>query len=161
MHTPNSLKALVNLESVSATDDEHLEYAMDNNLVPTYTLFLHKTARSATWISYERVEVHLSSDGTVRHNPYTNQTDYIICKNMHKILPQKWRCYGGTGTKTDQKLFKATFTLEQWRMKQKQKPSERVYIRKLKERATRQLYASKLNGKIRQNSISNIRRKLH
>ena len=39
-------------------------------------------------------------------------------------------------------------------MKQKHMPPERVNIEKLKEQATRQLYASELNDKLRQSSIS-------
>ena len=46
------------------------------------------------------------------------------------------------------------------RMKQKQQPSDRVYIEKPKKRATRQFYSSELNGRLRQSSISNIKRQL-
>ena len=41
-------------------------------------------------------------------------------------------------------------------MKQKHKPSERVNIEELKEPATRQLYASELNDKLRRSRISNM-----
>ena len=75
---------------------------------------------------------------------------------MHKILLKKSISYGGTGTKTGHKLVKATFKLDWWRMKQKQKPSERVNIKKLQEPATRQLHAPELNDKLRQSSISNM-----
>ena len=74
---------------------------------------------------------------------------------MHKTLLQKSRSYDGTGTKTDQKLVIATFKLDLWRMKQKHKSFERVNIEELKEPATRQLYASELNDKLRQCSILN------
>ena len=41
-------------------------------------------------------------------------------------------------------------------MKQKHKPFKRVNIEKLKEPAARQLYASELSDKLRQNRISNM-----
>ena len=75
---------------------------------------------------------------------------------MNKILLQKSRSYDGVGTKTDHKLVKATFKLDWWRMKQKHKPSETVNIEKLKEPVNKHLYASELNDKLRQSSISNM-----
>ena len=137
-------------KGISNSNGEHLlEYAMQNNLVLTNTLFPHKMGHKTTWTSHERVKDHLSSDGTSRRNPYRNQIGYIICKNMHKTLLQQLRSCGGTRTKTDHKLVKATFKLDWWRIKQKYKPSERVNIEKLKEPTTRQLYASELNEKLR------------
>ena len=137
-------------KGISNSNGEHLlEYAMQNNLVLTNTLFPHKMGHKTTWTSHERVKDHLSSDGTSRRNPYRNQIGYIICKNMHKTLLQQSRSCGGTRTKTDHKLVKATFKLDWWRIKQKYKPSERVNIEKLKEPTTRQLYASELNEKLR------------
>ena len=41
-------------------------------------------------------------------------------------------------------------------MKQKHKPSETVNIEKLKEPVNKHLYASELNDKLRQSSISNM-----
>ena len=97
------------------SSSKHLpEYAMQKDLVLKNTLFPHKIAHRKSWISQERVEYHLSSDGTSRQNPYINQIDYNICKKMHKILLQKSQSYGGTGTKTDHKLVKATFNLDWW-----------------------------------------------
>ena len=89
-----------------------LKYAMQNDLVLTNTLFPHRIAHITTWASQERAGDHLPSDGTSRRNPYRNQIDYINCKNMHKIFLQKSRSFVGTGTKTDDKLVKATFKLD-------------------------------------------------
>ena len=120
VHSPRFSESMGKFgKGIRNSNGEHLlEYAMQNDLVLTNTFFPHKIAHRTTWTSHERIEDHLSSDGTPRRNPYRNQIDYIICKSMHKILLQESRSYGGTGTKTDPKLVKATFKLDWWRMKQ-------------------------------------------
>ena len=72
-----------------------LQYAKENNLVLTNTLFPHKLGHQTTWTSLERIKPHLTHDGTTQHNPYRNQIDYIIIKNMHKVLIKNSRSYGG------------------------------------------------------------------
>ena len=100
-------------KGISNSNGEHLlEYTIQNDLVLlTNTIFSQKMGHITSWTSRERVEYHLSSDGTSKRNSYRNQIDYIICKNMHEILLQKSRSYGGTGTKTNHKLVKATFRM--------------------------------------------------
>ena len=86
-------------KGISNSNGEHLlEYAMQNNLVLTNTIFSQNMGHRTSWTSHERVEYHLSSDGTSKCNSYRNQVDYIICKNIHEILLQKSGSYGGTGT---------------------------------------------------------------
>ena len=109
VHTPDSLKAWVNLERGSVTAMVNIFL---NTPCKTTECYYHKMGDRTSWTSRERVEYHLSSDGTSKRNSYRNQIDYIICKNMHEILLQKSKLYGGTGTKTDHKLVKATFRME-------------------------------------------------
>ena len=72
-------------KEISNSNGEHLlEYAIQNGLVLRNALFPHKMAHRTTWTSQEKVEGHLSSDGTSRCNPYRNQIDYIICKTCTK-----------------------------------------------------------------------------
>ena len=73
-------------KGIRNSNGEHLlECAMKKILVLTNALFPHKMAHRKTWTSHERVGDNLPSDGT-RYNPYRNQIDYTICKNMYKIL---------------------------------------------------------------------------
>ena len=86
-------------KGISNSNGEHLlAYARQNDLVLTNTIFSQKMGHRTSCTSHERVEYHLSSDGTSKRNSYRNQVDYIICKNIHEILQQKSRSYGGTGT---------------------------------------------------------------
>ena len=63
------------------------EYTKENNLILTKTLFCHKLSHRTTWTFIERVNPHLSIDGTVRRNPYRNQIDYIVA-NTSKAFPR-------------------------------------------------------------------------
>ena len=57
---------------INSNGEYLLDYAKDNHLVITNTLFPHKLAHRTTWTSLERVNQHLSKDGTVRRSPYRN-----------------------------------------------------------------------------------------
>ena len=83
----------------NSNGEDFLEYAMQNNLVITNTLFPHKMAHRTIWTSHGRVEDQLLSDGTSRRNTYRNPIDYVVCKSMHKIVLQKSRSYGEIGRK--------------------------------------------------------------
>ena len=60
---------------------------------------------------------HLTFDRTLYCNPFRNQTDYIICKNIHRVLSQNSK-YSGSSTPTDHKLVKAAIKIDWWNMKQ-------------------------------------------
>ena len=94
------------------------EYAKESNLVLTNVLYKHSVAYPTTLTSPKRVQEHLTYDGTVCHNPYRNQIDYIICKNIHKAELQDSRLYSGTSTPTDRNLVKAVTKIECWKMGQ-------------------------------------------
>ena len=49
-----------------------LDYAKENGLVLTNTLFQHKLARRITWTYAKRIKQHNSADVTIRRNPYRN-----------------------------------------------------------------------------------------
>ena len=80
---------------LNSNGEQLLQYAKENELVLTNTLFNIKLAHRTTWTSLERINPHLTHDGTTRRNPYRNQIDYILTKNIHKIFIQKSRSYGG------------------------------------------------------------------
>ena len=64
---------------INSNGESLLEYAKENNLILTNTLFPHKLAHRTTWTCAERIQPHnSSSDGKPRRNPYINQIDYII-----------------------------------------------------------------------------------
>ena len=94
-------------KGISNSNGEHLlEYAMQNDLMLTNTLFPQRMAHRTTWTSHERFD-HLSSDGTSRRNPCRYQIDYITRKNMHKIHLQKSRSYGGAYIDDPSKYYQA------------------------------------------------------
>ena len=100
----------------NSNGEDFLEYAMQNNLVITNTLFPHKMAHRTIWTSHGRVEDQLLSDGTSRRNTYRNPIDYVVCKSMHKIVLQKSRSYGETGRKliTNWLELLLTWTRGEW-----------------------------------------------
>ena len=74
-------------KGISNSNCEHLlEYATQNDLVLTNTFNPIQNGSQNNLDIARRVEDHLSSNGSSRCNPYRNQIDYIICKNMDKIL---------------------------------------------------------------------------
>ena len=125
-----------------------LQYAKENDLVLTNTLLPHKLAHRTTWKSLERINPHLTHDGTTRRNPYRNQIDYIIIKNMHKVLIKNSRSYGGISIQTDYKFVKATLKLDWYRMKQQKIKSVTYNIEKLKDPDIRNTYSVELNKKL-------------
>ena len=94
------------------SNGEHLQYAKENDLVLTNTIFPHKLSHRTTWTSIERNNNHLSSDGTVRRNPYRNQIDYILTKTLHKKLLLNSRPHSGISTPTDHNLVKTKIKLD-------------------------------------------------
>ena len=126
-----------------------LEYAKENNLVLTNTLFQHKLAHRTTWTSIERTNDHRSVDGTIRRNPYRNQIDYIITKTMHRALIRDSRSYGGIDTRTDHKLVKTTIDLEWRRMKKKRISAPNNFdTDKLHDPETRKVFEQTLHNKL-------------
>ena len=128
--------------------EQLLQYAKENDLVLPNALFPHKLAHRTTWTSLERINPHLTHDGTTRRNPYRNQIDHIIIKNMHKVLIKSSRSYGGISIQTDQKLFKATLKLDWYGMKQQKIKSVTYNIDKLKDPEIRNTYSVELNKKL-------------
>ena len=110
--------------------EQLLQYAKENDLVLTNTLVPHKLAHRTTWTSLERVNAHLTHDGTTRRNPYRNRIDYIIIKNMHEVFIKNSISYGGISIQTDHKLVKATLKLDWHRMKQQKLKSVTYNIEK-------------------------------
>ena len=111
-------------------------------------MFNIKLAHRTTWTSLECINPHLTHDGTTRRNPYRNQIDYILTKNIHKIFIQNSRSYGGITVQTDHKLVKATLKLDWYRMKH-QKPKTVTYnIDKLRDPEIRKLYLTELDKKL-------------
>ena len=131
------------------SNGEHLlDFAKENDLVLTNTLFQHKFAHRTTWTSLERILPHLAFDGTIRRNPYRNQIDYIITKQLHKSLFQDSRSYSGISTSTDHKLVKAVIKLDWWRMKNQKSKSKKIDTSKLCEEPFRQQFSERLKEKI-------------
>ena len=64
-----------------------------------------------TVLAFLAMFTHLTHDGTTRCNPYRNQIDYIIIKNILKVFSKN-------SIQTDHKLVKATLKLDWYRMKQ-------------------------------------------
>ena len=62
---------------INSSGEYLLEYAKENELVLTNTLFPHKLCHRTTWTSADRVNDHMASDGNFRRNPYRNQIDYL------------------------------------------------------------------------------------
>ena len=133
---------------LNGNGEQLLQYAKENELVLTNTLFNIKLAHRTTWTCLERINPHLTHDGTTRRNPYRNQIDYILTKNIHKIFIQNSRSYGGITVQTDHKLVKATLKLDWYRMKH-QKPKTVTYnIDKLRDPEIRKLYSTELDKKL-------------
>ena len=130
---------------INSNGEYLLDYAKDNHLVITNTLFPHKLAHRTTWTSLERVNQHLSKDGTVRRNPYRNQIDYIATKLIHRKLVQNSRSYSGITTSTDHKLVKAEFKLEWWRLRKQCIKSTCIDVDKLRDPDLRGKYKTELN----------------
>ena len=129
--------------------DEHLlQYAKENNLVLTNTLFPHKLCHRTTWTSMERIKNHLSSDGKARRNPYRNQIDYIIMKTLHRKLIMDSRSHSGISTPTDHKLVKAKIKLEWWRLNKQFKKSTKLNIDRLRDPVVRKQYQDRLQDKL-------------
>ena len=94
------------------------------------------------------INPHLTHDGTTRRNPYRNQIDYLLTKNIHKIFIQNSRSYGGITVQTNHKLVKATLKLDWYRMKH-QKPKTVTYnIDKLRDPEIQKLYSTELDKKL-------------
>ena len=97
----------------------------------------------------------MTRDGTIRRDPYRNQIDYIITKNIHKLFVQNSRSYSGIATKTDHKLVKASFNLEWWKMKIQRKKSEKIDVDKLREPEIRKAYSEELETNLNRNKPQN------
>ena len=104
-----------------------LEFLAKQDMFLTNTTCNHKIAHRTTWTAPERINQHISKDGTPRRNPYRNQIDYVIMKNTHRtfvtdsrsyqskciIYIKRLWSYGGISTYTD--LVKVTITFTWWR----------------------------------------------
>ena len=92
-----------------------LEFLAKQDMFLTNTTCNHKIAHRTIWTAPERINQHISKDGTPRRNPYRNQIDYVIVKNTHRSFVTDSMSYGGISTYTDHKLVKATITFTWWR----------------------------------------------
>ena len=131
------------------SNGEHLlQYAKENNLVLTNTLFPHKLCHRTTWTSMERTKNHLSSDGKARRNPYRNQIDYIMIKTLYRKLIMDSRSHSGISTPTDHKLVKTKIKLEWWRLNKQFKKSTKLNIDRLRDPVVRKQYQDRLQDKL-------------
>ena len=131
---------------INSNGENLLDYAKENSLVLTNTLFPHKLAHRTTWTCSERIQPHNSStDGTPHRNPYRNQIDYIITKQIHQKLITDSRSYSGISTSTDHKLVKAQIKLQWWKMSKQRTKTERIDVEKFKELGIIESYKSALN----------------
>ena len=114
-----------------------LEFANQQHLVLTNTLFQHKLAHVTTWESpYREVK---GADGTVRRNPYRNQIDYILIRRHSKELVKNSRSHNGLSTFTDHRLVRMTMFLHNHGTKRRK--TERIDFQKLKDPVTRAKYS--------------------
>ena len=117
-----------------------LEFLAKQDMFLTNTTFNHNIAHRTTWTAPERINQHISKDGTPRRNPYRNQIDYVIMKNTHRSFVTDSRSYGGISTYTDHKLVKATITFTWWRKKNIQPVTSKIDIEKLEDKSKREEY---------------------
>ena len=118
-----------------------LEFLAKQDMFLTNTTFNHHIAHRTTWTAPERINQHISKDGTPRRNPYRNQIDYVIVKkNTHRSFVTDSRSHGGISTYTDHKLVKATITFTWWRKKYIQPVTSKIYIEKLEDKSKREEY---------------------
>ena len=129
---------------LNSNDENLLEYTKENNLILTKTLFYHKLGHRTTWTSLERVNPHLSIDGTVRRNSYRKQIDYVFTKSIHRNLFLDSRSHDNLSTTTDHKLIKVKINLEWWRLKRQFKKSGRLDVNKLRDAEMSQKYNNDL-----------------
>ena len=117
-----------------------LEFLAKQDMFLTNTTFNPKIAHRNTWTAPERINQHISKDGTPRRNPYRNQIYYVIMKNTHRSFVTDSRSYGGISTYTDHKLVKATITFTWWRKKYIQPVTSKIDIEKLEDMSKREEY---------------------
>ena len=79
-----------------------LEYAKENYMILTNTMFNHKMYHRTTWTAPDRITYN-HHDGNPRRNPYRNQIDYVLIKNTFRRLIYNSRSYGGFETNSDHK----------------------------------------------------------
>ena len=143
---------------LNSNGEDLLEYTKENNLVLSNILFHHKLGHRTTRTSLERVNPHISVDGTVRRNPYRNQIDYIITKSIHRNLFLESKSQGNLSTITDHKLVKTRINLEWWRLKRQFKKSERLDVNRLRDPEMSQRYRKDLKTRLEVERQENERR---
>lgn len=84
----------------------------DNDTLITNNCFPHKLAHHSTWISPQGNGNISHHDATIRHNPYGNQTVYIIVKKSQGCLLTDSRSLGGFESQTDHRLVKMQMKLD-------------------------------------------------
>ena len=114
-----------------------LEFACQQQLVLTNTLFQHKLAHVTTWES-PYCEVN-GADGTARRNSYRNQIDYILIRNHSRELVSNSRSHNGLNTFTDHRMVRMTMTLRNYGTKRRL--SKRIDYQKLKDLVTQAEYS--------------------
>lgn len=134
----------------NSNGDFLLQLARENKLILTNTIFPHKMAHRTTWTSEQRIKEHKHHDGTPRRNPYRNQIDYIITKQLHKNLIQNSRSYGGTETNTDHKLLITNVNLKWKKLKRHKTSTNKINISKLQNDDVKMQYKIILKEKITQ-----------
>ena len=103
-----------------------LQFAKNNNMRLSNTMFKHKPAHITTWTCPERTHGCLDSrSGDPRKQPYRNQIDFICTKIREDVRVTDARSYGGTVTKSDHKLVIATMTIK-WPTTRKHKSEPQI-----------------------------------
>ena len=86
-----------------------INFAAENNLFLTNTLFQHKMSRRSTWTAPYRP---LKINGVTRRNPIRNQIDYIMISKKHLEHVTNSRSHNHIETTTDHNLVVMTTKID-------------------------------------------------
>jgi hypothetical protein len=93
---------------LNSNGKELLESSVQHEMVLTNT-FDHPLRHRTTWESpYRQCKC---ADGTIRHNPFRNQIDYILIRMSCEELVRISRSHSGTTTFTDHRLVRIKMDL--------------------------------------------------
>ena len=89
-----------------------LNTSQDNNMLTTKICFPHKLMHDTTWTSPQRKGNVNDHDGTIKHNPYRNQIDYIIIMKSQRSFKTNSCCYCGSESQANHKFIKSQMRFE-------------------------------------------------
>ena len=120
-----------------------INFAAENNLFLTNTLFQHKMSRRSTWTAPYRP---LKINGEIRRNPIRNQIDYILISKKHLELVTNSRSYNHIETVTDHNLVVMTTKIDLPKL-YRPKPSRtpKIDLEKLQNPEIAAAYRQKVN----------------